>query len=178
MVLLTYETKVLIEVHADESKCQYQKGRGAIVNRMCQGMLLFAGILVLGATTIAQSTQIIVRAVDGRNGKPLANQHLLVFAGKSPDGVREQETHFDLMTDKDGLTTLTITSPEIKWIQVWPDGQVLCQTGPNSTSFSVGEIMSTGLKTPNTCSSLVREVAPGHLVVFARPATFAEKMRR
>jgi hypothetical protein len=127
---------------------------------------------------MAQNKQIIVQALDGRNGKLLANQRLLVFAGESPGSVRSQATSYEFITDKDGVATLTITSPEAQWIQVWSDGPVLCQTDPNSKSFSVGTIMAKGLTAPNTCSSLVREVAAGHFVVFARPAHFLEKMRR
>jgi hypothetical protein len=58
------------------------------------------------------------------------------------------------------------------------DGRVPCFADPNHASFSVSEIISKGLVTPNNCSALVREATPGRFVVFARPAGFMEKMKR
>ena len=80
-----------------------------------------------------------------------------------------------VVTDVNGLATLTFTQKP-KWIQVFVDDRVLCQTEPNGNSLSVGEIMSTGLKTPNTCGSLDNEATSGHFVVFARLAHFPEKL--
>jgi hypothetical protein len=133
---------------------------------------------VVGGAAMAQDNRIVVQVVDGRNGKPLANQHLLVFAGESPEGVRLQKEHFQLVTDNDGLADLPIASGTVQWIQVWPDWHILCQKTPNREAFSVTEILSTGLSTPNACGSVRQELRPGHFVVFARPAHFWEKMHQ
>jgi hypothetical protein len=147
------------------------------MNRFCKGLCLLTGVLVLGATAMAQNMEIALHAVDGRNGKPLANRHLLVFTGLSTDAVKSEATHEDLTTDKDGLATLPISAAETQWIQVWVDGLTLCQSIPNQNSFSVSLIMSKGLSTPNNCGALVRKDTPSHFVVFARPSHFMEKMR-
>ncbi len=148
------------------------------MSRLSSGLCALIGLLVMGATATAQETRIVVHVVDGRNGRPLANQHLLVFAGESPESVREHNKQFELVTDKDGLAALTSVSHTVRWIQVWVDWHILCQREPNSKSFSVAEILSTGLSTPNTCGSAVQKPTPGHFVVFARPAHFWEKMRQ
>ncbi len=119
----------------------------------------------------------VVQAVDGRNGKPLANQHLLVFGGESPESVKQHKKQFKLVTDKDGLADLTIAPSDIQRIQVWVEWHVLCQSEPNSKSYSVAEVLSSGVSTPNTCGPSVRELTPGHFVVYARPSHFWEKMR-
>ena len=150
----------------------------SIMDRAFRGMCLVAGVVALGVTVMAQNIGIVVQALDGRNGMPLANQHLLVFTGASEDAAKSHAVHTGLTTDKNGFVTLTISTAETRWIQVWADGHVLCQPKPNENSFSVGTIMKTGLAAPNTCSSLSREVAPGHFIVFARPAHFMEKMRQ
>jgi hypothetical protein len=142
------------------------------------GVLLSTGVAVAQRGAMAQTMDIAVQALDGRNGKPLANQHLLVFTGISSDAVKSHADHTGLTTDKNGLGTLTIYPCETQWIQVWADGRVLCQPDPNQISFSVARIMSKGLATPNTCSGLVREPTPGHFIVFARPAHLTEKLKQ
>jgi hypothetical protein len=143
-----------------------------------RGQLYFLIVLVgMGAAAMAQDKQIVVRALDGRSGKPLASQHLLVFAGDSAEAVREHKKQYELVTDNDGLATLTLM-PGIQWFQVWIDRHVLCQTEPNSKSFSVHDVLTSGLSSPNTCSSVSQKALPGHVVVFARPAHFWERMRQ
>ena len=152
-------------------------GFGAIMNRLFKGMCV--GVLVLGATAMAQNVEIVLHAVDGRNGKPLANRRLMVSTGVPGDSARGWVPNGDLTTDKDGLATLTISAADAKWIQVWADFLTLCQSHPNSNLFSVSTIMSKGLSTPNDChrGPLALKDTPGGFVVFARPATFMEKMR-
>jgi hypothetical protein len=139
---------------------------------------LIVAVLLYGAVARAQNIDIVVHAVDGRNGRPLAHERLLVFTGASAYAVQWHPDHVSLTTDKDGLGTLEISAVETQWIQVWVDGRVLCQSAPKENSFSVSAVMSGGLAAPNTCSAVVQKAAPGHFIVFARPATFMEKMRR
>lgn len=141
------------------------------------GLFLLSTAIFAQAGTLEQPVNIAVQALDGRNGKPLADQHLLVFTGASINAVKSHAEHTGLTTDKDGLGTLTIYPSETQWIQVWADGRILCQDNPNQNSFSVATILSKGLSTPNTCSTLVRESTPGHFIIFARPAHFKEKIR-
>jgi hypothetical protein len=129
------------------------------------------------AQEMSKTIEIQLQALDGRNGKPLQNQRLLVFTGSSVNDLKSHATHLSLTTDKEGLGTLTING-ETRWIQVWTDGRILCQADPNQGTFSVATILSEGLVAPNNCSSLVRDPTPGHIIVFARPAHFLEKMKR
>jgi hypothetical protein len=148
------------------------------------GMCTLAGVLLFCVTIKAQNTgmekmlDITVQVLDGRNGKPLADQHVLVFTGMSRSAVKSHAEHTGLSTGKDGIGTLTIFPSETQWLQVFADGRVLCYPDPNQSSFSVSEIMSKGLVTPNDCSKLVREPSPGHFIIFARPAHFMEKMKQ
>ena len=143
-------------------------------------MNVVAGVFLLStsAAAVAQSINITVQVLDGRNGKPLADQHVLVFTGLSSDAVKTHAQHTGVTTAKDGMGTLTIYPAETQWLQVFADGRIPCFPNPNQASFSVSEIMSKGLVTPNNCSALVKEATPGHFVVFARPAGFMEKMKQ
>ena len=126
----------------------------------------------------AKRLDITVQVLDGRNGKPLADQHVLVFTGLSADAVKTHAQHTGVTTGKDGVGTLTIYPGETQWLQVFTDGHVPCFPDPNKASFSVGEIMSKGLVTPNDCSAQVQQASPGHFVIYARPAHFMEKMKQ
>jgi hypothetical protein len=147
------------------------------------GMWVVAGGLLFISTTRAQrmtegSQGITIQVLDGRNGKPLADQRVLVFTGLSNSAVKNHAADTEVTTDKYGIGTLTIYPAETQWLQVFADGRTLCYPDPNDSSFSVSDIISKGLATPNDCSKLVRESSPGHFIIFARPARFMEKMRR
>ena len=148
------------------------------MNRNSSTIAALALALFFGTSAFAQDAKLTLVALDGRNGKPLPVQRLLVFMGESPKDVQLHRHSLDVTTDNDGVAVLPITSADIKWIQVFVDFRTLCQTEPNLKSFSVREIISTGVTTPNNCGSFRRDAAPNHFIVFARPATLREKMER
>lgn len=127
----------------------------------------------------AQSTLrvLTIKALDGRNGKPIRGAHLLVFAGGTAEELRQKAHNFDLQTDKNGDAKLTLNPVLLKFMQVWVDGETLCESGPNHVSFRIEQVIVKGLLAPNLCGDLRKPVEPGELLIFARPATFAEKMR-
>ena len=140
--------------------------------------LWFSLVLIsLGAAAFGQNKQITVHAIDGRTGKPIAKQHLLVFGGDTPEAVRLHKKRYELTTDKNGSGPLTLAA-DTEWLQVWVDGSVLCQKEPNGKSLSVAGILATGVNTANTCGSVTEKLMPGRLIVFARPASLWEKMRK
>ncbi len=147
---------------------------------MCCLAAMFSFKSLIGAQTegVPRSVDIAVQVLDGRNGKPIPNQRLLVFIGTSSEAAKSHAEHTDLTTDKDGRGTLRLYPNQTQWIQVWTDGRVLCYSDPNQNSLSVNAIMSTGFVTANTCGGVMKDPTPGHLVVFARPASFKEKMKR
>ena len=143
----------------------------------CIGLAPWTAVSVLAfAQTIPN--RITIQVQDGRNGRSVKGAHLLVFGGSSPEEVRGQLRHFDLKTDQSGTAILDLPSDELKYLQVWVDGETLCQADPNSVSLSVDAILSQGLSAPNNCGASTQINAPGRVLVFARPASFLERMRR
>jgi hypothetical protein len=146
---------------------------------MYKGICLLALLAIASvAVAIAQNTEIKIEALDGKSGKPLANQRLVIFGGESAEAATFHHTAFDVTTDERALADLKFDPAKTRWIQVWTDGMTLCQSKPNVRSFSVDTILTTGLSAPNTCGSLVHVATPGHFTVFARPASLREKMSR
>jgi hypothetical protein len=141
-------------------------------------LLRLLGLIPLGIAmfTSGQDTRINVQALDGRNGKPLPHQRLLIFGGESPHDVRVHKNVFDLTTDSEGIAVLAIDPSKIRWLQVFVDFQHLCQ--PELKSFDTAEIVSKGLNAANGCSALVRDVTPNSLIIFSRPRTLREKMQQ
>ena len=139
---------------------------------------IVAVMTAVGLACMAQENNIVIHAVNGKNGKPLANEHLVIFTGASAEDVREHKNHVELLTDAKGTALLPLAGNATSQIQVWLDWHVLCQETPNSRSYSVEDIVKTGLTSPNNCGSVVQGVSPNQLFVFARPAHFWEKIRQ
>ena len=123
----------------------------------------------------AQSVSINLEAINGKNGKPMPYQRLLVFMGDSQEDVRFHKYSQDVTTDEHGDAVLKIPKATIQWMQVFVDYRTLCQTEPNRRSFSLAKIVESGEATPNDCSVVRKDLKPNQLVVFARPATLREK---
>ena len=147
------------------------------MTRIVRGIWLLAGTTLLATMAAAQSRQMVVEVLDGNTGKPLVAQHLSVYGGDSPDAALHRKMHFQLVTNHLGLVTFTPPAA-VKWIQVLADWKTLCQSDPTRNTFSVDAIVSAGLAAPNTCGTLIQKADPGQLILFARPSTAKEELKR
>lgn len=143
---------------------------------------LFALMAIVSVEVRAEAQNgghgVTVRAVDGRNGRPFKNSHLLIFGGSSPQELFQHAEHFDLHTNEHGIAKLAPVPKSLRFLQVWVDGATPCDSSPNTVALSLEQILRQGLSAPNSCSSLREPAEPRQLLIFARPATLAEKMRR
>jgi hypothetical protein len=160
--------------HSMKSRRTQFSLRLAAITRLCTALVLCFSVANSGAQNSHRT--IDVKVLDGRNGKPIKGAHLLIFAGGTAEELRRHSQHFDLLTDQHGEAELTLDSDSIKFLQVWVDKMTLCQPRPNAVSLSVEEALAKGLLAPNGCGKLHMSSTPGQLSVFARPATFGEKM--
>jgi hypothetical protein len=133
-------------------------------------------VLLLTGMVHSQSVKLTVGAFDGKSGKPLSAQRLLVFVGKTQEDVSLHKQSLSVTTGKDGLAVLNIDDSQDQWIQVLVDFHTLCQAIPRAPSLSVREIVANGLSTPNTGGSFKQETLPNRLNVYARSPTLREKM--
>ena len=127
--------------------------------------------------TQAQESHIVLEVINGKNGKLLANQHLIVFWGNTVNDTIANKAHSDVTTSRDGIAYLSVNA-SMQWIQVWPDWRILCQSGPNSNAFNVNNILTKGAIMPNTCGKAVASPKPGELVIFVRPLNLWERMKQ
>ena len=130
---------------------------------------------LFASAALCQQHSIVIKAVNGKTGKPIANVHLLIWKGKSEQDVVEKvERANDAHTGADGTAILEI-DPDTGWLQVWVDGFRLCQDDPNSHAFNIGRVSQTGGNSSSNCGVPVKNT-PGTFVVFAREPTLREKM--
>jgi hypothetical protein len=148
----------------------------AVITQLFAAIVMCSFVGHVGAQNLDRTINIEV--LDGRNGKPITETHLLVFAGDTVEGLRQHSHHFDLHTNKSGSAKLVLTSDSFKFVQVWVDGMILCQSQANAVSVNLGQVLAIGPLAPNECGNMHMSSAPGQLLVFARPATLREKMER
>jgi hypothetical protein len=124
---------------------------------------------------IAANGNVEVHVVNGKNGKPVAGAHVLVFHGGSADEVKHLKYPLELRTDSDGVGVLP--SDTMLWLRVSVDWYRSCISDPGGGVYSLATIRDSGLVTPNICGSITRKASPGTLYLFVRDETFIEKMR-
>ena len=87
---------------------------------------------------------------------------------------------YDATTDKDGIATISIDLQQDKWVWVYVDDFLTtCEKKRDPGHFSLEDILSRGVSTPNRCHhrfALEKDV-PGRFVVYTREMSFWEKMK-
>jgi hypothetical protein len=146
--------------------------------RLTNRIAIMVCIIGFGVAAMAQEKSVVIRVVDGRNGRPISNEHVMVSVGANPEEVREMKRHIDLRTDDKGVAILQVDSASMSRIQAWVDFHIQCQQTANDSSYSLEEIMKIGVSTPNNCGSASVGNSANNFVVFARPAHWWEKMHR
>ncbi len=120
--------------------------------------------------SIALGQSIVVRVVNGHNGKPLANVRVYV-------GFDDSKGRQPLGLTTNALGEVQFEANGAKTIQVHPVGEVTCGEQPIGASYrdySIEEILKEGLLTKNDCGHLNAEPLRGKLLYFVRPAKWWE----
>ena len=113
--------------------------------------------------------------LDAKAGKPIPNQHVLLFYGDSLDALQEERRLTDLKTDANGLAPLPAVIEQAPFVQVWIDLHRTCVTNPNKNAIDLRTLSIKGL-TVNHCSNHAFPTTPGVLTIAAREETFFERM--
>ena len=130
--------------------------------------LAFSISSVLLTTQVALAADFRILVLDGHTGRPVPHTRVLVFGDVAPAPFG---TH---VTDRVGV--LAIDSGNSTSFRVEVEGRVLCMPRP-TPAFSVADTLTTGVTSPNTCSTRVTASStPGTLTVFVRNMNLFEKM--
>jgi hypothetical protein len=137
--------------------------------------VLLLALLLPVFCAVAGNGAVEVHVVNGKNGKPVAGAHVLVFHGGSADEVKQLKHSLDLRADSNGVAVLP--SDIMLWLRVSVDWHRSCLSDPGGGIYSLATIRDLGLVDSNTCGSITRKASPGTLYLFVRDETLLEKMR-
>ena len=121
---------------------------------------------ILAASAMAQVKEITIQALDGKTGKPLANQRLLVFAGDTAAGCTFDYQDFVLTTGLEREPPLSRLRTR-SGFKFGLNGLTLCQTKANSFSLNHQTIAHARIVRTENCSRLAQ--APKSAVFIAVP---------
>jgi hypothetical protein len=136
-------------------------------------------ILLFASALISNAQMLRVQVLDGKTGKPVANEHVNLFRTGDFGDLAGDRNVRGFKTDADGVITTSDIAPNIHSFLVSVDWHRQCTEDEkvNRISFSLQEIFVKGVVSENTCKPKVtRTVLPGTLVLFVRDETFFEKM--
>jgi hypothetical protein len=120
----------------------------------------------------ANAQSLKVQILNGKNGKSLANQRVVLMGQSDSAAFRRIG---DFHTAVDGIITLSITDYHADSFDVYVEWHHPC--AKNRVTFSSQRIISTGVVSENSCNSKLKPSSiPGTLVLFVRDETFFEKM--
>jgi hypothetical protein len=121
----------------------------------------------------AASSKVVLRLLNGKNGKPLRNEYPSVWLGNA--------SYINPKTDANGEIALDISRVQPRTVRVFGNYYVDCRPRgsdkqtPMNVSYSLDEIVATGIVTENDCGKYHVGPIPGVLVLYLRPMTFKEK---
>jgi hypothetical protein len=133
--------------------------------------------LLAALATSAQTLR--VQILNGKNGRPVANEHVNLFRTGDFGDLAGDRNVRGFNTDADGVITTSEIAPDIHSFLVSVDWHRQC-TGnekSNQIPFSLQEIFAKGVVSENTCKPKIKRTAePGTLILFVRDETLFEKM--
>jgi hypothetical protein len=145
-----------------------------IYNRFGRILLLVFLSALSRTSSVAQSTNFTVLVMDAKSGKPVADNHVLLFGGRTEEDVRFHRIAREAKTNENGLASFDIDPSEARLIQIYVDWHVPCQ---RDQIFSLPDILSKGLQSLNKCNTRRFGIEPGQLTVLVRSMSFVEKMK-
>jgi hypothetical protein len=137
-------------------------------------LALLCALLTMPCVSHAQTAEIHIRIVNGKNGRPIKNETLRVWTTRD-------HVDADLWpTDATGSVLLKVDGNA--QIALDENLNASCRTLPaNQQSFqllySVAEILNKGISAENTCGTIRVTAKPGELILFERPFTLMEKVK-
>ena len=90
------------------------------------------------------SKAVTIRLINGKSGKPVKNERLLILFGSSPHDVRIHTRSTDLHTDSNGEATLPLKDSTIVYLHVFADFRTFCEENSNSRIFAIEDVPREG----------------------------------
>jgi len=153
----------------DTLNCNLEKSGERRVSISFRVLALVALVFCANSSDAQQprgEPKIRIHVLDGRTGKIIADDHLLIFVTNSSQ--QPEAVHIDRTTDSAGLAILDEEAASFRYIQVWTDWHILCVKCPNCVEYPISEVLNKGLVSQNLCGTVKVQPKPGDLYIFAR----------
>jgi hypothetical protein len=143
--------------------------------RECVRFLL---IIVCYTTSITalHAQDLRVRILDGRSGHPISNEQPQVWIG------HENGSAIQLQTNQDGIADVHLRkTADADYIRIEANHYYDCrrfQKDAARPSYSVKEIIASGVVGEDTCGKLQIEPKRGEVILFVRPLHWWEGLKR
>jgi len=130
-------------------------------------------IMLFGFILSMSGQQVVVQVINGKTNKPVSKAKLLI---SFPGGTKPQS--LELFTDQNGEAAFSLDGSA--QFEIHPIALVTCgeqPPGAKQPTFSVSEILQSGVLTKNDCGHSEREPIRGRVVYFVRTAGWWELFR-
>jgi hypothetical protein len=151
----------------------------ALIAGTPQFLILFLTAMVFisaGISPAQETPQIIIRFLNGKNGKPISDKQITIAFDKGGNFFRD--------ADSKGEVVLAIPEADLGELRVRPDYYFDCrfahdQLGPGGLElkYSLDEIVSKGIVGENLCGKARVQSSPRVLTLYLRPRTLLEKWK-
>jgi len=136
---------------------------------------LLCALLIVPCVSHAQTAEIHIRIINGKNGRPIKNETLRVWTTREPHR-RRSVAHRRQRRGPPQKSTATRKSRSMR-IFMQPAAPSLKTSNPPSFSTPSPRSSAKGISTENTCGNIHVAAKPGELILFERPFTLLEKVR-
>lgn len=129
--------------------------------------------LLAGVAVHAQTLHL--RILDGRNGRPIANEQPQVTWIGHQNG-----SPIQVQTNQDGIAKLDLPSGAIDYVRIEANLYYDCRKVSKDmtpTSYSVREALRAGIVAINTCGKVDIEPGRGEIILFVRPLHRWERLK-
>lgn len=132
------------------------------------------GFIVLLSSHVMKAEQVLVRVVDGRNGRPISGEKLQLWFNS------QSGSAMSISTDTRGVAKVDAPPGAALLLSanLYVDCRYSKRTGPERPSYPVSDILRSGVLAANTCGKLKLSPKPGELIFFVRPEHWWEGMKR
>lgn len=137
----------------------------------CAAVVVFSML----AAVAAHPQTLHLRILDGRNGRPIANEQPQVFwIGQQND------SPIQLQTDQDGVAKLDLPSGKVEYVRIEANLYYDCRKvskDMTTQAYYVPEALRSGIAAINTCGNLDIDAKPGEIILFVRPLHRWERLK-
>jgi hypothetical protein len=136
-------------------------------------VVTFSLFLAIACESV-EAEPIQIRVLDGRNGRVVPGARLHIWKNQ-----RIAADLINLTADGSGVIQFTVPAGSLLFLQAdsYVDCRISKRTAGDNVSYSVSELLETGVAAVNVCGKAKAKAKPGELIVFVRPQHWWDRFK-